>query len=172
LARTDMQNKKTGTAAATFTTPSDREVVITRIFDAPRELVFKAYTDPVLVPKWWGPRGFSTIVDKMEVRRGGVWRFVQRGEDGKEYAFNGVYREIVPPERLVQTFEFEGMPGHVLLQTATFEDQGGKTKLTTTALFQAMEDRDGMLKTGMKEGATETLDRLAELLETQKEGLP
>lgn len=145
------------------------EFVITRVFDAPRELVFKAYTDPALIPKWWGPRGFTTTVDKMEVRLGGVWRFVQRGQDGKEYAFNGVYREIVPPERLVQTFEFEGMPGHVLFQTATFEGHGGKTKLTITALFQSVEDRDGMLKTGMKEGATETLDRFAELLEHQKE---
>lgn len=147
-----------------------RELVITRVFDAPRELVFKTHTDPALIPKWWGPRGFTTTVDKMEVRPDGVWRFVQRGQDGKEYAFNGVYREVVPPERLVQTFEFEGMPGHVLLQTATFEDQGRKTKLTTTALFQSVEDRDGMLKTGMKEGATETLDRFAELLEHQKEG--
>ena len=133
-------------------------------------MVFKAYTDPALIPKWWGPSGFPTTVDKMEVRPGGVWRFVQRGQDGKEYAFNGVYREIVPPERLVQTFEFEGMPGHVLLQTATFEDHGGKTKLTITALFQSVEDRDVMLKTGMEQGATETLDRLAELLENQKKG--
>jgi uncharacterized protein YndB with AHSA1/START domain len=138
---------------------------MTRVFEAPRELVFRAYTDPALIPKWWGPRGSQTRVDKMEVRASGVWRFVQHGPDGKEYAFNGVFREIVPPERLVQTFEFEGMPGHVLLQTVTFEDQGEKTKLTVAALFQSMEDRDGMLKTGMKEGATETLDRLAELLE-------
>jgi uncharacterized protein YndB with AHSA1/START domain len=164
-----MQNNKAGTGV-TFATPSDQEIVITCAFEAPRELVFKAYTDPALIPKWWGPRGFSTRVDKMEVKRGGVWRFVQRGPDGKEYAFNGVFREVEPPERLVQTFEFEGMPDHVLLQTVTFEDQGGKTKLTVTALFQSMEDRDGMLKTGMEEGATETLDRLAELLETQKEG--
>jgi uncharacterized protein YndB with AHSA1/START domain len=166
----NMQDKKTATGAAMFSVPSDREVIITRIFEAPRELIFKAYTDPVLIPKWWGPRGFSTRVDKMEVGPGGVWRFVQRGQDGKEYAFNGVFREILPPERLIQTFEFEGMPGHALLQTVTFEDQGGKTKLTITALFQSMEDRDGMLKTGMKEGAAETLDHLAELLETQKEG--
>lgn len=164
-----MQNNKTKTAA-TFTTPSDREVVITHVFDAPRELVFEAHTDPALIPKWWGWRGFPTIVDRMEVRPGGVWRFVQRGQDGKEYAFNGVFREVVPPERLVQTFEFEGMPRHVLLQTATFEDHGGKTKLTITSLFQSVEDRDGMLKSGMEEGATESMDRLAELLDSQEKG--
>jgi uncharacterized protein YndB with AHSA1/START domain len=85
------------TGALTVTTPSDREIVMTRVFDAPRELVFKAYTDPSLIPQWWGPRGFTTTVDQMDVRPGGVWRFVQRGPDGSEYAFNGVYREIAPP---------------------------------------------------------------------------
>ena len=155
-----MAKNKTG--STTFTVTSDREIVITRMFDAPRELVFKAYTDPALIPKWWGS---PTRVDKMDVSPGGVWRFVNRGQDGNEYAFNGVFREIVPPERLVQTFEFEGAPGHGLVQTMTFEDQGGKTKLTITALFQSVEDRDGMLKTGMERGAVEGLDRLAELLE-------
>jgi uncharacterized protein YndB with AHSA1/START domain len=154
--------------AAIFVYPSDREIVMTRIFDAPRDLVFKAQTDPNLIPQWWGPRSLTTTVDKMDVRPGGVWRFVQRGADGNEYAFNGVYREIVPPQRIVDTFEFEGMPGHVMLETGTLEEQGGKTKLTVTALFQTAEDRDGSLKSGMLEGWSETLDRLAELLEKVK----
>lgn len=98
----------------------------------------------------------------MEVRPG--WRFVQRDYDGNVYAFHGVYHEIVPPERLVYTFEFEGMPGHVLLETVTFEEHDGKTKLTDTSVFQTVEDRDGMLKLGMEEGAAETMDRLAEYL--------
>ena len=154
--------------AAKFTFPSDREIVMTRIFDAPRELVFKAYTDPNLIPQWWGPRNLTTTVDKMDVRPGGAWRFVQRGPDDSEYAFSGVYREIVPPERLVDTFEFEGMPGHVLLETVTFEEQDGKTKLVVTSLFQTVEDRDGMLKSGMEEGAAETMDRLEEYMEKEK----
>jgi uncharacterized protein YndB with AHSA1/START domain len=160
----------TSGATLTVTTPSAREIVMSRVFDAPRELVFEAYTDPRRIPQWWGPRNLTTTVDKMDVRPGGAWRYVQRGQDGSEYAFNGVYREIVPPERLVSTFEFEGMPGHVILDTATFEEQDGKTKLTTTSLFQTAGDRDGMLKSGMEEGAAETMDRLAELLTKLRQG--
>jgi uncharacterized protein YndB with AHSA1/START domain len=153
-------------AVLKLTLPSDREIIIERIFDALRELVFKAYTDPNLIPQWWGPRGYTTTVDRMDVRLGGIWRFVQRGPDGNEYAFNGAYREIVPPERLAYTFEFEAMPGHVLLETVTFEEHDGKTKVTATALFDTVEDRDGMLKSGMEEGAAESWDRLAEHLQT------
>jgi uncharacterized protein YndB with AHSA1/START domain len=150
--------------AATFTFPSDREIVMMRVFDLPRELVFKACTDPNLIPQWWGPKSLTTTVDKMDVRPGGIWRFVQRGPDGNEYAFNGAYREVVPPKRLVDTFEFEGMPGHVILETSMLEEFEGKTKLTVTDLFQSVEDRDGMFNSGMKEGATESMDRLEELL--------
>ncbi len=153
-------------SASTLTLPSDREIVMERVFDAPRELVFKAYTDPDLIPKWWGPRKYTTTVDKMDVRVGGAWRFVQRDAGGHEYAFNGEYREIAPPGRLSYTFEFEGMPGHVLLETVTFEEQGGQTKVTVTSLFASVEDRDGMLQSGMEQGANESQDRLAELLET------
>jgi len=137
-----------------------------RIFKAPRELVFRACTDPDLVPQWWGPKIYTTIVEKMDVKPGGVWRYVQRGSDGSEYAFNGVYREVVPPERLVYTFEFEGMPGHISVETVTFEDHAGKTKLTNTVLFQSREDRDGMFESGMQAGAAESMERLAELLRT------
>lgn len=145
--------------------PGKQEIVITRVFDAPRELVFKTITDPSLVPQWWGPKRFTTTVDKMEVRPGGQWRFVQRDADGNEYAFRGVYHEIVSPERIVQTFEFEGMPGHVSLETVRLEAQGGKTKWTTTAVYQSVEDRDGMVQSGMEGGAIELMDRLAELVE-------
>jgi uncharacterized protein YndB with AHSA1/START domain len=102
----------------------------------------------------------------MDVRPGGVWRFVQTGTDGSEFAFNGVYREIVPPERLVYTFEFEGMPGHVSLETVTLEDiDNGKTKMTDRILFETVEDRDGMLRSGMESGWAETMDRFARLLQ-------
>jgi uncharacterized protein YndB with AHSA1/START domain len=152
--------------ATTLTLPSDREIVVTRVFDAPRELVFRAYTDPDAIPHWWGPRRLTTTVDKMDVRPGGVWRFVHHDADGTEYAFNGVYREVVPPERLISTFEFEGMPGHISVDTLALEEHDGKTTLTTTSLFETPEDRDGMLKSGMESGMRETLDRLADHLKT------
>jgi uncharacterized protein YndB with AHSA1/START domain len=106
----------------------------------------------------------------MEVRPSGAWRFVQRAPEGKEYAFKGVYHAIVPPKRLVDTFEFEGMPGHVSLETVTLEEQDGKTKVTVTSVFQTVEDRDGMLKSGMEEGATESMERLDELLAKARPG--
>jgi uncharacterized protein YndB with AHSA1/START domain len=147
--------------------PSEREIVMTRVFDAPRELVFKAYTDPKAIPQWWGPRDTTTVVDKMEVKPGGVWRYVQRDANSHEYGFNGVYREVVPPERLVNAFEFEPIPGHIIVDTAVFEElPGGKTKVTVTSRFDNVEDRDGMLKSGMESGATESWDRLNEYLQT------
>ena len=158
----DQQEATAGTTA--ITTPSAREIVSERVFDAPRDRVFAAYTDPELIPQWWGPRGTTTIVDQMDVRAGGAWRFVSRDSDGGETGFRGTYREVTPPERIVQTFEWEGMPGHVNVDTATFEDLGGRTKVTTTSLFHTPEERDGMLASGMERGLTETHDRLAELL--------
>jgi uncharacterized protein YndB with AHSA1/START domain len=149
---------------ATFTMPSDREVVMTRVFDAPRALLWKAYTDPSLIQKWWGPRRYSTVVEKMDVRPGGVWRIVNRGVDGAEYWFNGVFSEVVKPERLVRTFEFEGAPGHIMVETTTFDELEGKTNVTVTSLFKTKEDRDGMVASGMRDGATESMDRLAGLL--------
>ncbi len=157
-----MSGKSSGTSMLTLS--SDQEIVMERVFNAPRELVFKAYTDPNLISKWWGPRRYTTTVDKLDLRVGGVWRFVQHDAGGNEFAFNGVYREIVPPERLSYTFEFEGMPGHVLVETVTFEAQGGKTRVTATGLFQSLEDHDGMLQSGMEEGANESYERLVELL--------
>ncbi|HLI91133.1 MAG TPA: SRPBCC family protein [Ktedonobacteraceae bacterium] len=145
--------------------PGKQEIIMTRTFDAPRELVYRAYTDPRLIPQWWGPKSETTTVDQMDVRQGGSWRYIQRNDDGQEYAFRGVYHEVKAPERLVYTFEFEGMPGHVLLETVIFEEEGSKTKLTDQIVFQTIEDRDGMLKTGMEQGAAESMERLEKLLQ-------
>lgn len=152
------------TRTATVTTPTEREIHIERTFDAPRDRVFAVYTDPALIPEWWGPRGGTTIVDKMDVRTGGDWRFIARDADGGETAFRGSYREVSAPDRIVQTFEWEGMPGYVCLETATFEDLGDQTKVVTTSLFYTTEERDGMLGSGMEVGMNETYQRLDELL--------
>jgi len=138
---------------------------MTRVFDAPRELVFEAHSKCEHMSRWWGPRGFTLPVCEMDFRPGGAYRFVQRGPDGAEYAFRGQYREIVPPERIVWTFEFEGMPGHVSVETATFTEQDGKTMLTATAVYDSVEDRDAVLQSGMEAGLRETWDRLAEYVE-------
>jgi uncharacterized protein YndB with AHSA1/START domain len=140
-----------------------QEVIITRIFDAPRNLLFKAHTDPDLIPEWWGPARLKTTINRMEARPGGMWRFVQRDAAGAAYAFHGVYHEV-SPERIVGTFEFEGMPGHVSLDTVTFEEIGNKTKLTEKTVFLTVEDRDGMMKEGMEEGILESMDRLDDLV--------
>jgi uncharacterized protein YndB with AHSA1/START domain len=150
--------------ATTVTTPTDREIVTERVFDAPRERVFATYTDPALIPQWWGPRRMTTTVDQMDLRPGGNWRFVMREPDGSEIGFKGIYREVTLPERIVQTFEWEGMPGHVIIETHTFEELGDRTKVTTTSLFHTTEERDGMIASGMEGGLTETHERLAELL--------
>jgi uncharacterized protein YndB with AHSA1/START domain len=149
---------------AKVTTPGERDIRVERVFNAPRDRVFAAYTDPELVPQWYGPRGTTTIVDQMDVRVGGAWRFVMPSSDGSETAFRGTYREVTPPERIVQTFEWEGMPGHVAVETATFEDLGERTKVTTVTLFHTTEERDGMLASGMERGMNETYARLDELL--------
>ena len=149
----------------TISTPSEREIASERIFDAPRERVFVAYTDPELIARWWGPRGTSTSVEQMDVRPGGVWRFVIRHDsDGEQSAFKGVYREVTPPERIVQTFEWEGMPGHVVIETADFEALGERTRVRGVSLFHTAAERDGMLASGMEKGLSESHDRLAELL--------
>lgn len=147
--------------------PGKQEILITREFDAPRELVFKACTDPQLVAQWWGPRRFSTYVDKMDVRPGGQWRFINRDANGNEYAFHGVYHEILAPERIIDTFEFEGLPetGHVTLETMRLEAlPDGRTRLTTQSVYQSIIDRDATLQSGMEEGLNETYERLAEVL--------
>ena len=148
------------------TIPSDREIQMTRSFDAPRDLVFKAMIDPELVPKWWGLRDSTTVVDKLDARPGGDWRFVQHAPDGSEHAFRGQFREVTPPERITWTFEYEPMAGHVIVETLEFSEKDGVTTITTTSVFDSIEDRDGMLHSGMETGAAESYDRLAELLAT------
>ncbi len=151
-------------ATATITTPTDREIHIERVFDAPRDLVFATFTDPQLIPEWWGPRDGTTVVDQMDVRAGGSWRFITADCEGNETAFRGTYREVTPPERVVQTFEWEGMPGHVCIETAVFEDLGDRTRVINTSLFHTTEERDGMLASGMERGLNETYARMDELL--------
>lgn len=145
---------------------SDREYEMSRVFDAPRALVFEAYTNPEHIPHWWGPRSVTTRVDESDVRPGGRWRYVQVAPDGAEYAFHGEYREVVPPEKLVSTFEFEGMPGHVVVDAVTLTEENGKTTLTARSTFSTAEEMEGFLATGAIAGAIETYDRLAELLAT------
>jgi uncharacterized protein YndB with AHSA1/START domain len=142
--------------------PGSHQIVITRSFDAPRELVYKAFTDADAIRRWWGTGG--TVVDRLEARPGGRWRFVERSPDGSEDGFHGVFHDLAAPERIVYTFEWEGMPGHVLLETITLEDRDGKTQLTDSSVFQSVEDRDGMLKSGMESGAEDSFRRLDDLL--------
>jgi uncharacterized protein YndB with AHSA1/START domain len=149
--------------------PGKQELVVTCIFNAPRNLIWKAYTDPKLIPQWLGPMMFVNMVDQMDVRPGGRWRFVHRDADGVDYAFHGVYHLVDEPNRLVFTLEFEGLPGHVLLDTVTFQAQGdGKTLLTDQSVFQTVKDRDGMVKGGMEKAASDSMGRLEKLLKIQK----
>jgi uncharacterized protein YndB with AHSA1/START domain len=144
--------------------PGKQEVRITREFDAPRELVFRAFTDPKLYVQWLGPRRLEMVLEKFEPRNGGSWRYIHKDADGSEYAFHGVYHDITAPSRIIGTFEFEGMPGHVSLDTAYFEERGGRTLLTIVSVYQSVEDRDGMVQSGMESGMNESMERLDELL--------
>lgn len=147
--------------------PGKQEIIMTRVFNAPRERVFKAFTDPKAIAEWWGGSLYRTTIDKMEAQTGGRWRFVQKGKDGNTHGFHGVYHDVTFPERIIQTFEYEGLPepGHVLLETIRFENQGGRTRMIDLSVFQSIEDRDGMLQSGMEEGAAASMDALAELVE-------
>ena len=154
----------------TFTVNRDeRQVMIERVFDAPRELVWKMITDPTYIPRWWGPEKYTTIVDKMDVQVGGSWRFINRDAEGNEFAFNGIYKEVEPPLRLVQTFNFEPIgPGHESTETAVLEETAdGRTKMTMTSIAKSVEDFDGLVNSGMESGARETWERLAQLLSQQ-----
>ena len=149
----------------TLSMPSDREVVITAVLDAPRHLVFEATTKPEHVKRWWGPRRTTLTVCEIDLRPGGAWRYVMRdNETGREDGFSGVYREITPPERLVYTEGWEGLPGHDYLVTATMEEKDGKTTLTSRLQYKSVEDRDGHVNSGMEGGMRETYDRLGEHL--------
>jgi uncharacterized protein YndB with AHSA1/START domain len=156
---------KESAATATVTKPTDREIRIERIFDATRDRVWRAFTDPALVAQWWG-RGNKLVIERLEVKRGGHWRFVEHSPDGV-HGFEGRFREVTPPGRLVQTFEWDGMPGHVVVETAIFEELGdGRTKVITTSLFHTTEERDGMLESGMEQGLNQSYAALDRLLAT------
>lgn len=161
---------------------ADREFVITRVFDAPRELVFDAWTEPRHMAQWWGPRTFTNPVCEMDVRPGGAYRIVMRSPDGIEYPLTGVYREVVKPVRLVMTMDAsehpkewhdlidphrakdDHNPAGEMLSTVTFEEFQGKTKVTVRVLLKSAAVRDSMVKMGMNEGWSQSLDRLGELL--------
>ncbi len=161
-----MSTSKEPAGTSVLTKPSDREIRVERIFNAPRERVWRAYTDPKLVAQWWG-RGNKVVIERMEVERGGHWRFVEHADDGV-HGFEGRIREVTPPSRIVQTFEYDGMPGYVAVTTATFEDLGdGRTKVVTTSLFHTAEERDGMLNSGMEVGMNQSYAALDKLLATR-----
>jgi uncharacterized protein YndB with AHSA1/START domain len=147
---------------ARVTKLNEREIRIERVFNAPREKVWRAMSQPELVVQWWG-RGNKLVVERFDFERGGHWRFVEHSDHGV-HGFEGRYREITPPGRVVQTFEWDGMPGHVVVETMTLEDIGnGRTKLVNTSLFHTVEECDGMLQSGMEGGVNESyaaLDRL------------
>ncbi len=146
--------------------PNKMDLYITREFDAPMELVFKAHTDPELFPQWIGPYGLVTILEKFEPVSGGSWHFTQTEKDGSSYGFHGVFHEV-SPTRVIQTFEFDGLPesGHVTLETMTLEPlPNNRTKLTTHSVFQSVSDRDGMVQSGMEHGVVEGYERLDEIL--------
>jgi uncharacterized protein YndB with AHSA1/START domain len=154
------------TPELTITTPSDREIVMTRELNAPRDLVFEAHTSCEHMSRWWGPRKYEVIGCDIDFRPGGKWRIVHRGPDGEEYAFRGEYREIERPERIVWTFEFEGFPGQVSVETLTLTEHDGRTTLTASSVYDTVEQRDAMLQSGMADGARETFERLDEYLAT------
>jgi uncharacterized protein YndB with AHSA1/START domain len=154
----------------TVTTPSELEILMTREFDAPRDLVFLAHTSCEHMSRWWGPRKYEVTSCEADFRPGGKWRMVHRGPDGTEHGFRGEFREIVPPERIVRTFEYEGFPGSISVEALTLEEHDGKTTMTSVSSFDTVAERDGMLNSGMEEGAAETLDRLEEYLDVLKTG--
>ena len=142
-------------------------ITITRDFDAPRDMVFRAHIDPELLVQWLGPRDLTTTIDRYDARDGGTWRYVQKDADGNEYGFHGVFHGTPSPEAIVQTFEFEGVPGHVMLDTTTLEQRDGRTLMRSVSSFQSVEDRDGMIASGMERGVRDSGDRLEELLARQ-----
>ena len=149
--------------------PGKQELFITREFDAPRELVFRAHTEPELYEQWVGPNDLKMTVEQMDAVAGGSYRFVHERE-GHKYTFHGVYHEVLSPQRIIGTFEFDGLPetGHVIMGTTKFEDLGdGRTRLVHQSVFQSVADRDGMIQSGMERGVNDGYKKLDILLSTQ-----
>ena len=160
-----MSENKTGITAE----PGKQELFITREFDAPRELVFRAHTEPELYEQWVGPNDLKMTVEQMDAVAGGSYRFVHERE-GHKYTFHGVYHEVLSPQRIIGTFEFDGLPetGHVIMGTTKFEDLGdGRTRLVHQSVFQSVADRDGMIQSGMERGVNDGYKKLDILLSTQ-----
>ena len=150
--------------------PGKQELFITREFDAPSELVYKAHIDPELYVQWLGPRGYEMVLETFEPYSGGRWRYVHKDNDGNEFGFHGVFHEM-SPERMIQTFEFEGLPekGHVILDSMKLEPlPGNRTRISIHSVYQSVEDRDGMIQAGMETGLNQGYEKLDELLEKIK----
>jgi uncharacterized protein YndB with AHSA1/START domain len=137
---------------------------VVREFEAPRELIFRAHVDPELVVQWMGPRGYEMVVDSWDVRDGGSWRYVHRDKDGTEYGFHGVFHGPASPDAMVQTFEFEGAPGHVSLAAVSMEEHDGLTRVMVHSVYQSVEDRDAVVASGMERGMSEGYERLDALV--------
>lgn len=146
--------------------PGMPQIIITGEFDAPRELVFRAHTDPELLVQWLGPRDLALTVERYDTRDGGRWRYIHTDSDGNSYGFHGVFHGDPSPDAIVQTFEFEGAPGHVKLDTTTLEQRGASTLVRTVSAFPSVEARDAMIASGMERGTHDSAERLAELLAT------
>ena len=158
-----MPSKNKTTIAAA---PGKQELFITREFDAPRDLVFKAHTDPKLFVQWLGPHGYEMTLESFEPVSGGKYRYTHKDKDGNEFGFHGAFHEI-SPDRLIQTFEFEGFAGHVSLDSMTLEElPGNRTRITVQSVFQSVSDRDGIIQSGMEHGVNEGYERLDEILST------
>ena len=144
--------------------PGVPQVLTARTFDAPRDLVFHAFTDPELLVQWLGPRQYTMTIERFDVRDGGTYRYVHADDAGNAFGFRGVFHGEPSPDGFVQTFEFEGAPGHVSMDTLVLEERDGKTTVRTNSVFQSVEARDAMVQSGMAEGMNEGYDRLDELI--------
>lgn len=154
----------TSAKAQILVPPGTPQIIMSREFAAPRELLFRAYTEPKLLERWLGPRRLTMTLIQQELRDGGVWRFVHRDTDGSEYGFHGVFHGDPSPNGIVRTFEYDGYPGHISLETLTFEERGDRTVVHTNTVFQSVEDRDGMVQSGMEGGVTDSMEKLDALL--------
>jgi uncharacterized protein YndB with AHSA1/START domain len=167
MSATTKEKAQAKTGGSKVTTPTDQTIHIERVFDAPRERVWRAHTDPKLLAQWWG-RGNKLVVEKYEFEKGGHWRFVEHA-DGEQHGFEGRFREITPQDRIAMTFEWDGMPGYPSVQTLELEDMGdGRTRLKSTVQFYTKQERDGMLNSGMEGGMNQSFAALERLLATMQ----
>lgn len=144
--------------------PGVPQILTSREFDAPRDLLYRAFTEPELLAQWLGPRKYTMTVEKFDLRDGGTWRYVHSDDAGNAYGFHGVFHGEPSPDGLVQTFEFEGAPGNVSMDTVTFEERDGGTTVRSNSVFQSVEARDAMYESGMADGVSQGYERLDELL--------